>query len=113
MRVGQSIWTGFSVLIAPSYPATATKEKIVEGGTYTPVADGTLVRYYGSLPYLSGEQFVVSRSQPDHISDDTESQSCDKHRYSLTPVIAGIVNRSYSLDYIWNVRRQSFVVADG
>lgn len=67
------------------------------------IVKGTRVRYHGTHESAHGEFTVVQVKQ-----ELVPGLSDDGYRYMLVPVTPGLVSRSDGLDYLWNVRRQSF-----
>jgi hypothetical protein len=96
-----------------------------------PVANGTRVRYHGSLKdnaafrlgvsdaddsmvTLSDVVFIVENKFVEPYPDNEEARSADNFRYVLVPADPAIlVGDDKKTNYLWNVRVQSFTVIEG
>jgi hypothetical protein len=84
----------------------------------TPLKNGMHVHYYGSLTEYHGLEFTVERADPETPTyigtpENAHEQSDDGHRYLLVPADPSVmVSYSKATNYLWNVRRQSFTVAE-
>jgi hypothetical protein len=93
-----------------------------------PLATGTRVRYHGSLKdrvtfrsgageedatlHMGDVEFIVGRAYREPYPDD-ESSSVDGWRYYLDPADPNVLVGDRKSNYLWNVRRQSFTIAEG
>jgi hypothetical protein len=96
-----------------------------------PIANGTRVRYHGSLKdrvvfrfgtddaddsmvVLGNQEFVVEQNFTEPYPDDEEARSADNFRYVIVPVDPDLlVGYDKKSNYLWNVRSQSITPIEG